>query len=117
MEGKLVLMRVFEKRSARGNTDFVGRLAGARLLMFRDDRAEGSDPVWQIFLEEAAPTNRATAESAEPRQRPLRTEKHVASVPNGRHPVDDDLNLNDALPDHPMVGQDERGRRHQWRPI
>jgi hypothetical protein len=50
---KVPLCRLFEKTSANGNRYFVGRLGSARVLMFRDTKAEGTDPQWNLLVQEA----------------------------------------------------------------
>ena len=49
---KVLLGRLFEKTSAKGRTYFTGRLGAARCVMLKDERAEGTDPVWQIFVQD-----------------------------------------------------------------
>ena len=49
---KVLLGRLFEKTSAKGRTYFTGRLGAARCVMMKDERAEGTDPVWQIFVQD-----------------------------------------------------------------
>lgn len=88
-DGKLKLFRLYEKTSARGNRYFVGRLAGARVIVLRDERAapsEGTEGQWDVFLSPAdePPTRRAPSAPA-PRTRSPR-------------PVADESGLNDPLP-------------------
>lgn len=86
---KLKLCRLYEKQSSRGNTYFVGRLGGARVVMMRDERAEVSDgtvAVWELML--------SPADEAPPRRAPS------APAPRTRtpRPVADESGLNDPLP-------------------
>ena len=48
----MLLGRLFEKTSAKGRTYFTGRLGAARCVMLKDERVEGTDPVWQIFVQD-----------------------------------------------------------------
>ena len=53
MQGNSVLLlRLYEKTSAKGNTYFAGRMGQASVVMMRDLHAEGTDPVWQMFASE-----------------------------------------------------------------
>lgn len=52
LNGKLLLCRMWEKKSARGNVYFAGRLGAASLVMFKDEYAEGPEPCWQVFIQE-----------------------------------------------------------------
>ena len=59
--GKVLLGRLFEKTSAKGRTYFTGRLGAARCVMMKDERAEGTDPVWQIFVQDGDTGSRQEA--------------------------------------------------------
>jgi hypothetical protein len=53
MQGNSVLLlRLYEKTSAKGNTYFAGRMGQASVVMMRDLHTEGEDPVWQLFVSE-----------------------------------------------------------------
>jgi len=53
MQGNSVLLlRLYEKTSAKGNPYFAGRMGQASVVMMRDHHAEGADPVWQLFVSE-----------------------------------------------------------------
>jgi hypothetical protein len=44
---------LYEKTSAKGNRYFVGRLNGARLLMFANTEKQGEkDPDWHLYVQE-----------------------------------------------------------------
>ena len=58
------LTRLYGKTSARGNRYFVGRLGNARILVFQDAKAEGNDPVWEVFLADVAPSPQKQAQDA-----------------------------------------------------
>ena len=71
-EARVRLMTLYEKTSASGNRYFTGRLGLARVVVFRDDRAEiaeGGDPQWTVFLSEA-PDQPARTATAAPQGRP-----------------------------------------------
>ena len=56
MDMKIPLTKLYEKVSGRGNRYFTGRLGNARIVMFQDTQAEGSDPVWQVYLSDVPQT-------------------------------------------------------------
>ena len=67
MQGNSVLLlRLYEKTSAKGNTYFAGRMGQASVVMMRDLHTEGDDPVWQLFVSEPrqAATERPQAAKA-----------------------------------------------------
>jgi hypothetical protein len=44
---------LYEKTSQKGNRYFIGRLNGARLLMFANtDKKQESDPDWLLYVQE-----------------------------------------------------------------
>lgn len=51
VSGKVLLARLYQRTSANGNVYYGGRLGAARVVMFRDQRAEGDDPVWELFVQ------------------------------------------------------------------
>lgn len=52
-EPMVKLAGLYEKTSAKGNRYFVGRLNGARLLVFANtDKKEASDPDWLLYVQE-----------------------------------------------------------------
>lgn len=61
----LLLLRLYEKTSAKGNTYFAGRMGQASVVMMRDLHAEGDDPVWQVFVSE--PRQAGTEATGAPR--------------------------------------------------
>ncbi len=62
----VLLLRLYEKTSAKGNTYFAGRMGQASVVMMRDLHAEGDDPVWQLFASEP----RQAATEAPPAPKP-----------------------------------------------
>jgi hypothetical protein len=50
----IVLGVLYEKKSARGSTYFVGRLGRAKIAVLRSrEVSESGDPVWEMRLEQA----------------------------------------------------------------
>jgi hypothetical protein len=100
MQGNSVLLlRLYEKTSAKGNTYFAGRMGQASVVMMRDLHAEGDDPVWQVFVSEPrqAATDGAGAQrvpmAAQPPAKPLQARKSPprakSAAPAGM--LDDDI--------------------------
>lgn len=54
-EPKVLLVRLYEKTSGKGNRYFAGRMGAAKVVMLRDDRAAGTDPIWQLFVSDGEP--------------------------------------------------------------
>lgn len=95
-DGKLKLFRLYEKTSAHGNRYFVGRLAGARVIVLRNERAvpsEGTEGQWDVFLSPAddTPTRRAPSAPATPRTTTPRAAPRAAKPDPNRSFVEDDL--------------------------
>ena len=66
MQGNSVLLlRLYEKTSAKGNTYFAGRMGQASVVMMRDLHTDDGDPVWQVFVSE--PRQTATESAPAPR--------------------------------------------------
>ena len=65
--GKIRLTTLYEKTSTRGNRYFVGRLGAARIMLFRDEYADGDDPAWHLCLQEGPGARAGPAQH----QRPL----------------------------------------------
>ncbi len=60
---KIKIAKLYEKTSAKGTRYFVGRLGAARVLLFQSrETAEGSDVVWNMYLQEVP--DRTDARSA-----------------------------------------------------
>ncbi|MCE1237070.1 MAG: hypothetical protein LWW93_12025 [Hyphomicrobiales bacterium] len=87
IDERIKFFRLYEKVSSRGNRYFVGRLAGARVVVMKDERAElseGTEAVWDVMLspaEDPAPRRAAnTAGSALARpKRDVKTNKPASS--------------------------------------
>jgi hypothetical protein len=55
-DGKVLLCRLYERTSARGNRYLAGRLGAARLIGFLDDKAElqfGATACFTIYVQDA----------------------------------------------------------------
>lgn len=100
MQGNSVLLlRLYEKTSAKGNTYFAGRMGQASVVMMRDLHAEGDDQVWQMFVSEPrqAATDGPQAQKAfsmgQPPAKPSAARKSAprakSAVPVGQ--LDDDI--------------------------
>ena len=49
--GNVRVAPLYEKTSVRGNRCFCGRLGQARIMLFRDEDSDGSDPKWSFCLQ------------------------------------------------------------------
>ena len=50
----LTATRLFEKRSAAGNTYFTGRMGGLRVLVLKSrETADDGTPIWSLCFQEA----------------------------------------------------------------
>ena len=49
---KILVARMYEKVSGKGNRYYQRRMGDARLVMFFEPTIEGSDLVWELFVEE-----------------------------------------------------------------
>ncbi len=66
LDGKVNLARLFERTSAAGNRYFSGRMGAARIMLFRDERAD-DDNVWQLFVQDSDEQPRQGAQTAQGR--------------------------------------------------
>lgn len=101
MDGVL-LLRLYEKTSTKGNTYFAGRLGAASVVMMRDMKAEGDDPVWQVFVSEPRQSQTAQSENhGRPATAPIATpsrSKPFTSTPRNKPKPVPPGELDDALP-------------------
>ena len=51
LDEKVLLGRLYERTSQKGNRYFSGRLGAARVMLFKDDYAD-DDNVWQLFVQD-----------------------------------------------------------------
>jgi hypothetical protein len=66
LDGKVNLARLFERTSAAGNRYFSGRMGAARIMLFKDERAD-DDNVWQLFVQDSDEQPRQGAQTAQGR--------------------------------------------------
>ena len=87
MDAKVLLGRLYEKTSSKGNRYFTGRLGAARVVMLLDAHAEGTDPTWQLFVQDGDDKGKGKQPLAdhppEARQRPQEA-RHGSGQGNGR---------------------------------
>lgn len=76
----VLLLRLYEKTSAKGNTYSAGRMGRASVVMMRDLHAEGDDPVWQMFASEP----RQAATEAPQAHKPFGSAKSLAKPSEAR---------------------------------
>jgi len=50
-DGKVLLGHLYERTSQKGNRYFSGRLGAARIMLFKDDKAD-VDNCWQMFVQD-----------------------------------------------------------------
>ena len=87
LKAKVLLGRVFECQSERGNKYFRGRLGAARVVMFLDETSTADNPEWQIFVQ-----NGDDKPKAEATPKPKRKRKAPApKPPAGPLPFNDPL--------------------------
>jgi hypothetical protein len=85
-EGKIQLLRLYERQSARGTVFFVGKLNGVRVVVLKDTAAEiseGTVAVWNLFVQPDEPE--PAEKQARRRSRTSRRAPAWASDPE-RHP-------------------------------
>ncbi len=91
MQGNSVLLlRLYEKTSAKGNTYFAGRMGQASVVMMRDLHTEGDDPVWQLFVSEPRQAAQDRPQDAKPafaHSTRAREVKALRRAPRGKSPV------------------------------
>jgi hypothetical protein len=83
VENRIELFKLYQRKSSSGRTYFQGRLGGARVVVFKDDRADvDSDTVavWNVYLQHREP-DRANNRNDHQPQSPA---KPVAGRPPAR---------------------------------
>jgi hypothetical protein len=86
---------LWEKTSAAGNTYFVGRLGGVRVLILRnrDAGAEG-EPDWHMFFADGAPREAAEKPAkAAPRKAYSHRPRNEDIAPSDPRPFNDEIPL------------------------
>ena len=84
MAGKIPLTKMYAKTSSRsGEVYYVGRLAAARVLLFKArEQPDEGDPVYELLLEAVEgdpPAGRAPRQERQPRSR-QRPQKAAAEI-------------------------------------
>ncbi len=64
LDNKVLLGRLYERTSQKGNRYFSGRLGAARVMLFRDDYAD-DDNVLQLFVQESGEKGLQVAQERE----------------------------------------------------
>ena len=64
LDEKVLLGRLYERTSQKGNRYFSGRLGAARIMLFRDDYAD-DDNVWQLFVQDGGEKSPQVAQERE----------------------------------------------------
>ena len=64
LDEKVLLGRLYERTSQRGNRYFSGRLGAARIMLFKDEYAD-DDNVWQLFVQEGGEKSPQVAQERE----------------------------------------------------
>ncbi len=99
LDDKVLLGRLYERTSQKGNRHFSGRFGVARIMLFKDDYAD-DDNVWQLFVQGAAEKSPQVAQEREgstnmtrgARKRPKTTSESAKAKKHS-------LPFNDPLPD------------------
>lgn len=65
MSDKVLVMKLYERISAKGTRYFAGRLGAARVVAFLDHKAEADCPVWNVYVQDGGV--RKPREKAAPR--------------------------------------------------
>ncbi len=64
LDDKVLLGRLYERTSQKGNRYFSGRLGPARVMLFKDDYAD-DDNVWQLFVQDGGEKSAQVAQERE----------------------------------------------------
>ncbi len=99
LDDKVLLGRLYERTSQKGNRYFSGRLGAARVMLFKDDHAD-DDNVWQLFVQDGTEKSPQVAQERESstnttrgaRKRPKTTNEPAKAKKHS-------LPFNDPLPD------------------
>jgi len=80
---KVLLGRLYERTSQRGNRYFSGRLGPARVMLFRDEKAD-DDNVWQLFVQDGEDKAAQTGQEGEGQQKTTPATIPPWNAPTGR---------------------------------
>jgi len=102
---KVLLGRLYERTSQRGNRYFSGRLGASRVMLFRDEKAD-DDNVWQLFVQDGDDKTPQTRQEGPGQQKvtpapckPM-TRTHDAENAVKSDPESEPLPFDDPLPDN-----------------
>jgi len=102
-QAKVLLGRLYEKSSAKGNRYFAGRLGAAKVVMMLDAKADNPDPVWQLFVTDGeSGGQRAAGASGAPGQRKSYPHAPAATGRAGRAARDHQAPLDHDPMDMPL---------------
>ncbi len=73
-DGKVLLGRLYERTSQKGNRYFSGRLGTARIMLFKDDKAD-VDNCWQMFVQDGDDKPHQTTQEGQSQQKTTPTAK------------------------------------------
>lgn len=92
MQGTMVkLTGLYENRSEKGNTYFVGYMGGVKVLMLKDARAKEGDPQWTLFIAERPDKPKAPTPAQRRPTQTARRRAFEAQAPAGWKDGEDDL--------------------------
>jgi len=81
-DGKVLLGRLFERTSLKGNRYFSGRLGAARVMLFKDDRAD-TDNCWQLFVQDGDDKAPQAAQEGQGQEKTTRTTRKPTTATSG----------------------------------
>ena len=100
LDGKVLLGRLYESTSQKGNRYFRGRLGAAKVMLFKDEYADAEN-IWLLFVQAGVERG---PESTQEREGPTKTTRGARKRPKAtsgpgkgkKH----HLPFNDPLPDN-----------------
>ncbi len=99
LDNKVLLGRLYERTSQKGNRYFSGRPGAARVMLFKDDHAD-DDNVWQLFVQEGGEKHPQVAQEREGPTRMTRgARKRPKTTSESAKAKKHSLPFNDPLPD------------------
>ncbi len=81
-DGKVLLGRLYERTSQRGNKYFSGRLGTARIMLFHDDKAD-VDNCWQMFVQDGDDKAPQTAQEGQGQEKTAPTAQKRTKATSG----------------------------------
>ena len=99
LDDKVLLGRLYERTSQKGNRYFSGRLGAARIMLFKDDYAD-DDNVWQLFVQDGGEKSPQVAQEREGPPKTARgARKRLKATSGPEKAKKQPLPFNDPLPD------------------